>query len=80
MKVAAQLLAAATASHTVLTPNTELAAALIDAVEREFQKLGREVWPTPRIKEFSNWLRELHAARLLADASLPRCLTGCGRA
>jgi ATP-dependent helicase/nuclease subunit B len=74
MRVAAQLMAAATAGHTVLTPNAELAAALVDAVEREYRRLGREVWPTPRIKEFSNWLRELHAARLLVDSSLPRCL------
>lgn len=75
MRVAAQLMAAATAGHTVLTPNAELAAALIDAVERELRSFGREVWATPRIREFSSWLRELHAARLLADPSLPRCLT-----
>ena len=34
MRVPVQLMAAATAGHMVLTPNAELAAALLDAVER----------------------------------------------
>ena len=40
-------MAAVAAGHTVLTPNTELAAALFDAAERMYQESGREIWPTP---------------------------------
>jgi ATP-dependent helicase/nuclease subunit B len=65
MRVPAELMAAATAGLTVLTPTGELATALTDAVEREHRRLGHEVWPTPRIRELSSWLRELS----------PRCLT-----
>jgi ATP-dependent helicase/nuclease subunit B len=75
MRVPVQLMAAATAGRTVLTPNAELAAALLDAVEREYRSLGREVWPTPRIRDLSSWLRELRAARLLVNPSLPRALS-----
>ena len=75
MRVPVQLMAAATAGRTVLTPNTELAAALLDAVEREYRSLGREVWPTPRIRDFSSWLREMRATRMLVDPSLPRPLS-----
>ena len=61
--------------QTLLTPNTELAAALIDWVERRHLALGHEIWPTPRIRDFSGWLRERYAERQLLDASLPRCLS-----
>ncbi len=67
-------MAAIEAGHTVLVPNTELAAALFDALERAYQEAGREVWPTPRLRDFGGWLREVHAARQLSDATLPRVL------
>ncbi len=67
-------MAAVTAGHTVLAPNTELAAALFDAVERAHRDAGREVWPTPRVRDFGSWLREKHAERQLTDAALPRVL------
>jgi ATP-dependent helicase/nuclease subunit B len=70
----AGLVAAVTAGHTVLAPNTELAAALFDAVERAHRDAGREVWPTPRVRDFGSWLREKHAERQLTDAALPRVL------
>jgi probable DNA repair protein len=66
---------AANSGQTLLTPNTELAAALIDWVERRHLALGHEIWPTPRIRDFSGWLRERYAERQLLDASLPRCLS-----
>jgi ATP-dependent helicase/nuclease subunit B len=65
---------AAAEGHTVLAPNTELAAALFDAVERAHQDAGREVWPTPRVRDFGSWLREQHVARQLMDAASPRAL------
>jgi ATP-dependent helicase/nuclease subunit B len=68
-------MAAATAGHTILAPNTELAAALFDAVERTHQDAGRDVWPTPRVRDFGSWLREQHVRRQLADATSPRALT-----
>jgi ATP-dependent helicase/nuclease subunit B len=66
---------AANAGQTLLAPNTELAAALFDWVERRHLALGHEIWPTPRIRDFSGWLRERYAERQLLDASLPRCLS-----
>ncbi len=69
------LLEAAAAGHTVLAPNTELAAALFDALERAYRDLGREIWPTPRVRDFGTWLRERHIARQFADSSTARCLT-----
>jgi ATP-dependent helicase/nuclease subunit B len=75
MRVPAELMAAATAGLTVLTPTVELATALADAVEREHRRTGHEIWATPRIRELSSWLRELSAIRQLADSRLPRCLT-----
>ncbi len=68
------LIAALAAGHTVLAPNTELAAALFDAVERSYLEAGRDVWPTPRVRDFGSWLREVHAGRQLADTALPRVL------
>jgi len=67
-------MAAVAAGHTILAPNTELAAALFDAVERAHQDAGRDVWPTPRVRDFGSWLREQHMGRQLADAASPRAL------
>ena len=66
---------AASAGQTLLTPNTELATALLDYGERRHVAAGHEIWPTPRIRDFSGWLREVHAQRQLTDATLPRCLS-----
>jgi probable DNA repair protein len=67
-------MAAVAAGHTILAPNTELAAALFDAVERCLLQSGRDIWPTPRVRDIGSWLLERHARRHLADASLARCL------
>jgi len=67
-------MAAVTGGHTVLAPNTELAAALFDAVERTHLEAGREVWPTPRVRDFGSWLRDQHAAWQLRDPGAPRVL------
>jgi ATP-dependent helicase/nuclease subunit B len=69
------LLAAVAAGRTVLAPNTELADALFDAVQRVHRDAGDEVWPTPKVHDYSNWLREQHGQRQLADAVAPRLLT-----
>ena len=66
---------AAAAGRTILAPTNELAAALSDAVERLHLAAGHEVWPTPRIRDFAGWLRDLHAQRQGADAVLPRVLS-----
>ena len=60
---------------TVLVPNTELAAALADAVDRSHQASGRHIWPTPRIRDFGGWLKDRHVGRQLIDSTLPRCLS-----
>jgi ATP-dependent helicase/nuclease subunit B len=69
------LMAAVANGHTILAPNTELAAALFDAVERTYLDSGLDVWPTPRVRDFGGWLREQHAARQLVDAASPRTLS-----
>jgi len=69
------LLAAVAAGRTVLAPNTELADALFDAVQRVHRDAGDEVWPTPKVHDYSSWLREQHGQRQLADAVAPRLLT-----
>ena len=74
-RVSTALLAAVAAGRTVLAPNTELAAALFDAVERVHRDAGDEVWPTPRGTRYSSWLREQHVLRQLDDANAPRLLS-----
>ncbi len=61
--------------YTILAPNAELAATLIDAVERRHVELAHQVWPTPQIRDFGGWLRDRHLVRQFADASLPRVLS-----
>jgi ATP-dependent helicase/nuclease subunit B len=68
-------MAAALAGHTVLAPNNELAALLFDALERAHRAAGRDVWPTPQIRDFGSWQRDQYAQRQLTEGALPRCLT-----
>ncbi len=68
-------MAAVADGRTVLAPNTELAAALFDAIERNYQAQGLDLWPTPRVRDFGGWLREQHAARQLTDSRSPRALS-----
>jgi ATP-dependent helicase/nuclease subunit B len=73
--VSPALLAAVAAGRPVLAPNAELANALFDAVQRVHRDAGDEVWPTPRVHDYSSWLREQHVQRQLADAVAPRLLS-----
>jgi len=73
--VSPALLAAVAAGRTVLAPNAELANALFDAVQRVHRDAGDEVWPTPRVHDYSSWLREQHVQRQLTDAVAPRLLS-----
>jgi ATP-dependent helicase/nuclease subunit B len=74
-RVSPALLAAVAAGRTVLVPNTELANALFDAVQRFHRDAGDEVWPTPRVHDYSSWLREQHVQRQLSEAIAPRLLS-----
>jgi ATP-dependent helicase/nuclease subunit B len=74
-RVSPDLLAAAAAGRTVLAPNTELAAALFDAIERAHRDAGDEIWPTPRVRDFAGWLREQYLQRQLTDSESPRVLS-----
>jgi ATP-dependent helicase/nuclease subunit B len=51
-----------------------LAAALFDAVERAQRAAGRDLWPTPRVRDFGSWLREQYLQRQLTNAESPRVL------
>ncbi len=68
------LRAALDSGATVLAPNRELADALFDTVERDHRAAGREVWPTPRVRDFAAWLRDGYDRRLLAGEETARCL------
>jgi probable DNA repair protein len=67
--------AAALAGHTVLAPNQEMATLVFEALERALRTAGREVWPTPQVRDFGSWQRDQHAQRQLTEGALPRCLT-----
>ena len=69
------MLAALEAGETVLAPNKELADALIDAVDSRHRDAAEEIWPTPRVRDFSSWLREQYSRKLILDAGNQRCLT-----
>ena len=56
----------------MLAPNTELAAALFDAAEREQRAMGLALWVTPRVRDFGSWLREQQERAHLEDARVPR--------
>jgi ATP-dependent helicase/nuclease subunit B len=73
--VAPGLIEAADAGLTILAPNTELAAALFDAIERVQRGSGRDLWPTPRVRDFGSWLKEQHVRQQFVDSSTPRCLS-----
>jgi probable DNA repair protein len=73
--VISRLIETVDSGFTVLVPNTELAAVLTDAVERAHRNSGREIWPTPRIRDFAGWLKDRYARRQLTDSTLPRCLS-----
>jgi ATP-dependent helicase/nuclease subunit B len=73
--VISRLIEAVDSGRTVLVPNTELAAALVDAVERAHRDQGRLIWATPRIRDFGGWLKDRHVRRQLVDSTVPRCLT-----
>jgi hypothetical protein len=66
---------AAGAGHTILVPNTELAAALFDAVERMHVEAGQDLWPTPHIRDFGSWLKQRYGERQRSDSTLPRVLS-----
>jgi ATP-dependent helicase/nuclease subunit B len=56
-------------------PNTELAAALFDAIERAHRDAGDEIWPTPRVHDFAGWLREQYVQKQLTNSESPRVLS-----
>ena len=68
-------MAAVARGCTVLTPNSELAAALLDAIERAHRGAGRELWPTPRVREFGGWLVDRHLEELQPTAAHLRVLS-----
>jgi len=68
------LLAELDAGATVLAPTRELAAAIFDAIERRHLAAGRDIWPTPRIRDFGSWLREQHERRFVTGAARLRCM------
>ncbi|HLN47748.1 MAG TPA: PD-(D/E)XK nuclease family protein, partial [Magnetospirillaceae bacterium] len=72
--VASGIWTALAAGTTVLTPTAELAAILFDSAERSQRDAGITVWRTPRIRDFSSWLREQHLRRQSTDPAALRVL------
>jgi probable DNA repair protein len=68
-------MAAALAGHTVLAPNNELATLLFDALERAHRAAGRDVWPTPKVRDFAGWQRDRYLQRPLGAGVSARCLS-----
>jgi probable DNA repair protein len=75
VRISPDLLAAAAAGRVILAPNAELAAALFDAIERAHRAMGREIWATPKVRDFGSWAREQYALRQCADDALARQLS-----
>jgi ATP-dependent helicase/nuclease subunit B len=53
----------------------ELAAALLDAIERAHRDAGDQIWPTPQVRDFAGWLREQYVQRQLTNSESPRVLS-----
>jgi ATP-dependent helicase/nuclease subunit B len=73
--VASSVLVAAASGRTILTPNSELSAALFDGIERARRAAGDRIWATPRVFDIGSWLRDQHAQRQLQGCDSPRLLS-----
>ncbi len=72
----ARLLAEASASITVLTPNLRLARELQRSLDQAAYQAGHRVWAAPDVLPFNRWLERLYEAALYSGTiSLPRLLT-----
>ncbi len=48
---------------------------MFDAIERAYRDSGREVWPTPQVRDFGVWLREQYLTVQLDDPRSLRALS-----
>ena len=70
----AALLEAIEAGRTLLAPNAQLAALLADRLQRHYLRESRGCWPTPQIRDFSGWVRQLYERQCFDTAGAPRVL------
>jgi ATP-dependent helicase/nuclease subunit B len=75
MRLPPDLCAAAFAGRTILTPNAELASAILYALERSQRDRGLELWLTPRVRDFGSFMREQYLLQSLTEGDAPRCLS-----
>lgn len=69
-----RLLSLVGAGRTLLAPTAEIAAGILDRIEQTYLAQGREVWPTPQIRDFAGWARQQYEAQCFTRASAPRIL------
>ena len=62
------------AGRVILAPTAEIAAGVLDRIEQQFLAQGREVWPTPQVRDFSGWARQQYDAQCADLADAPRLL------
>jgi hypothetical protein len=58
----------------VLVPNAQIAALLTDRIARHHLAQGRDIWPTPRIRDFAGWVVERYEQQNFAAGKAPRVL------
>lgn len=62
------------AGRTVLAPTAEIAAGILDRIEQGYLAQGREVWPTPQVRDFSGWARQQYESQCAGLTQAPRLL------
>lgn len=62
------------AGRIILAPTAEIAAAVLDRIEQRYLAQGREVWPTPQVRDFSGWARQQYESQCADLAQAPRLL------
>ncbi len=58
----------------MLAPNAQIAALLTDRIARHHLAQGRDIWPTPRIRDFAGWVVERYEQQNFATGKAPRVL------
>ena len=58
----------------MLAPNAQIASLLIDRIARHHLAAGRDIWPTPKVRDFASWVRERYEWQDFGTGTAPRVL------